>query len=349
MRSRHDPRRAFTLIELLVVIAVIAILVALLLPAVQQAREAARRSYCKNNLKQLGLAMHNYHDVHGVFPPGYIGDYGHYSNSGATPIVHHKGANNNFGQWNWTAMIAPMLEQSAAFDLLDVSGRHGAAALADWSNTQSVFQTPVASLRCPSDSAPDITPASVGGFRRPRDDANGALRLTAVMNYIGVNRGAYKQDVLARKSESNGIFYVDSKVRFRDITDGTSNSLLIGERAWRYQVINPISGAPKKVESGAGLLWVTRSANDDDNECTGCGYSDSLGLTGIGVNPKDVYPPLGGSINHGYARGKFSSRHTGGAQFVLADGSVRFLSENLSTMTYTRLGSKSDGELIGEF
>ncbi|WP_339743883.1 DUF1559 domain-containing protein [uncultured Rubinisphaera sp.] len=341
--SASQFRRAFTLIELLVVIAIIAILVALLLPAVQQAREAARRSSCKNNLKQIGLALHNYHDTYRVMPPGYIGDYGHFSNSGGTPIVHPKGANNNRGQWTWTAMIAPMIEQSASFDLLDVSDRHGAAALDDWSNTQSVFQTPVTSLRCPSDTAPD----SAGGLRRPAD-TSGTRRNIAVVNYIGVNRGANSHNVRARKNQSNGIFYVDSKVRMRDITDGTSNTLIVGERAWTYKVTNPSTGALQNVDARAGNLWITRSSNDPNNECGGCGYSDALGVTGIGVNGKDLFN-ASFAIQQGRARGKFSSRHSGGAQFVLSDGSVRFLSENLSTQTYSRLGSKSDGNVIGEF
>ncbi|HBN76034.1 MAG TPA: prepilin-type cleavage/methylation domain-containing protein [Planctomycetaceae bacterium] len=341
--SAFQFRKAFTLIELLVVIAIIAILVALLLPAVQQAREAARRSSCKNNLKQIGLALHNYHDTYRVMPPGYIGDYGHYSNSGGTPLVHPKGANNNVGQWTWTAMIAPMIEQSAAFDALNVSGRSGAAALNNWANTQAVFQTPVASLRCPSDTGPD----TAGGLRRP-STAGGTRRNVAVVNYVGVNRGANSHNVRARKNQSNGIFYVDSKVRFRDITDGTSNTLIAGERAWRYKVTNPSTGGLDNVDSRASNLWITRSSNDPNNECGGCGYSDALGVTGIGVNGKDLYN-ASFVLQQGRARGKFSSFHDGGAQFVLSDGSVRFLSENLSTTTYSRLGNKSDGNLIGEF
>ncbi len=347
-RPESRERSAFTLIELLVVIAIIAILVALLLPSVQQAREAARRSSCKNNLKQIGLALHNYHETFKVFPPGYIGDYGHYNNSGTTPAVHPKGATsaggNGAAQWNWTAFNSPMMEQSAAYDLLDISNRHGGAAVDAWSMTGDAFQTPVSAFRCPSDVAPDVGT----GHRRVRGSTSGTLRAVAITNYIGVNRGANNRNVWARKTQANGIFTVDSKTRMRDLTDGSSNTLIAGERCWEYKVTNPGSGAIETVNANAGNLWVTRSSNDADVQCTGCGYGDSLGVTGHAPNPKNVHDSSD-VLQHNYTRGQFSSLHAGGVQFVLADGSVRFISENLSNTTYTRLGNRKDGNVIGQF
>ncbi len=342
-RQRYARRSAFTLIELLVVIAIIAILVALLLPAVQQAREAARRSACKNNLKQIGLALHNYHDTFKVFPPGYIGDFGHYSRSGGTPLIHPKGAVNNVAQWNWTAFIAPMVEQGAAYDLLGVSERHGAAAVDDWANTQSTFQTPVAVFRCPSDAGPD----TAGSLRRPRGDTSTTRREIALNNYMGINRGANSLNVRARKRQANGIFYVDSKTRIRDITDGTSNTLMVGERAWEYKTVHPNNGNVVTAQTRAGNVWVSRSSTDPNNECAGCGYSDALAVTGLSVNPKDILNGAG-NVAHWRIRGRLSSLHAGGVQVTMADGSVRFISENMSTITLNRVGNRRDGNVVGE-
>jgi len=340
-------RKGFTLIELLVVIAIIAILVALLLPAVQQAREAARRSSCKNNLKQIGLAMHNYHDTFRVFPPGYVGDYGHFSITGNGATEHPKGPDNNKGQWNWTAMIAPMMEQAAAYDVLNVNGRHAGQALNgganNWGATQVVFQTPVPAFRCPSDAGPD----NDTGLRRPFSDS-GTRRRVAVMNYIAVNRGANSNVVRAKKNQSNGVFYVDSKVRIRDITDGLSNTLLVGERAWDRTIVDPSTGQTRTANNRAGTLWVTRSSDTGNNQCNACGYTDSLGVTYDGVNSNNLFN-TSGTFQNNRGRSSFSSLHSGGAQFVLGDGSVRFISENLATSTLNRLGNKSDGNVIGEF
>ncbi|MEZ5952039.1 MAG: DUF1559 domain-containing protein [Planctomycetaceae bacterium] len=163
----HDGRSrsyAFTLIELLVVIAIIAILVALLLPAVQQAREAARRSSCKNNLKQIGLALHNYHDTYNTFPMG---------------ISHHKAGcaldagdadgmyvafwDERFGSWTWQAMLMPMLEQGTTYDQVGVGVREAHAALLD-ATRRGILATPVPSLNCPSDNGPAVNNYSL----RPR-------------------------------------------------------------------------------------------------------------------------------------------------------------------------------------
>jgi len=348
-RPESRERSAFTLIELLVVIAIIAILVALLLPAVQQAREAARRSSCKNNLKQIGLALHNYHETFKVFPPGYIGDYGTYSVSGTTNIqTHPKGATGNVAQWNWLAFIAPMMELSAGYDALGVGSRHGGAAIDDWANTGPIFQSPISSVRCPSDTGPDVG----SGHRRPRGSTNTTRREVTLSNYIGVNRGANNQNVWPRKNQATGIFTVDSKVRMRDITDGTSNTLIVGERTWEYKVTNPSTGAIDTVNANAGNMWVTRSADDSTDTspmaCNGCGYTDALGVTGLAPNSKDAYNGSG-ALTHNRVRGQFSSLHAGGVQFVLADGSVRFISENLSNTTYNRLGNRKDGNVVGQF
>lgn len=182
-------RRGFTLIELLVVIAIIAILIALLLPAVQMAREAARRTQCRNNLKQLGLALHNYHDTHTTFPPGLIA------------------ANDNFrdGMHSGLAMLLPQLEQSAVYNQLDfnVSWRDPVNAAATSAH--------ISAFRCPS---------SIGGLPQ-----NGGFDLP-VTDYV-FSKGT--RAWLCLNGETSGMFDINSRVRARDVTDGLSNTFAMGE------------------------------------------------------------------------------------------------------------------------
>lgn len=300
-------RKAFTLIELLVVIAIIAILIALLLPAVQQAREAARRTQCKNNLKQLGLALHNYHDVNLAFPPGWV-DQGPDGNS----------------VWNWTAMILPYLEQSALYDQLNVGNSPPVDVLAD-TDLVTLMQQPLTAFRCPSDTGPGI---NTNGNRL---NSGQSLALT---NYVG-NAGSNR--IERAGSEADGLYCQNSKVRIRDVTDGTSNTIAVGERAWK------LNGYDLK----AGVSFMNRTAYGNQTEFGGV-YSLGSGQTPINCT------------NGTICRRGFSSLHTGGSQFLLMDGSVRFISENIDhdpdnsgvpnvDSTYERLCGIADGQVIGEF
>lgn len=346
---KPSRRRGFTLIELLVVIAIIAILIALLLPAVQQAREAARRTQCKNNLKQLGLALHNYNDVYSVLPSGHqahfsnwrdIGDNDRtgYATSGTT------GTNFAKANWSWMAYILPMLEQSSAFESLDVNGRRADQALAT-PEGQRIMQTPIAAFLCPSDSKPDLTDSF-----RDVEPSNSETDIPVIIsNYVASNRGqAASRQTRGRMNQfTDGLFYVNSKTRFRDITDGTSNVLCVGERAWTYKATDG-NGVRQTVESKAGLGLVVRATTDSNRSCFGCGYSDALGVAGTGINHNNILSSSG-VFNSTYARSTYSSSHTGGAQFLLADGSVHFLSENLDINVFEHLGERADGEVVGEF
>ena len=144
--SRSNRQRGFTLIELLVVIAIIAILIALLLPAVQQAREAARRSTCKNNLKQIGLAMHNYHETFGMFPPGYVEE-----------ILNTNGGHvaDNEGHWAWNALLLPYLDQAPLFNQLNV-GTVPVSTMLNNATVRGSMQKTLPVFRCPSDTGPQI-------------------------------------------------------------------------------------------------------------------------------------------------------------------------------------------------
>jgi len=239
-------RRGFTLIELLVVIAIIAILIALLLPAVQQAREAARRSQCKNNLKQIGLAMHNYHDTHNIFPPGIAhhkagcaqnssGDY--YLDSSSPQIA--------YGSWSWQAMLMPMLEQSSLYNQVGVGTQEAHEALLVDAYRRSL-EARVASLSCPSDDGPQITYSG----KRPQD-SNRTLRNVAKSNYVASHHhqvcvcnntaGTVSTTDLinyAGQAPFSGMFAHNNGVHMRDVLDGSSNTLLAGERAWGLSMNN---------------------------------------------------------------------------------------------------------------
>ncbi len=318
MVGRRRSRLGFTLIELLVVIAIIAILIALLLPAVQQAREAARRTQCKNNLKQIGLAMHNYLDVHECFPIG----------ARYAPGRHHP----------WTIGTLPYVDQANLGNR--IPDGIFVAALA------TLGQTPLAFLRCPSDGS-----IGSGKLIPGQHVARAAWWWTnqqTATNYKGCN-GAMWNGVPFRRFDTagrfgntaardlefgNGVFprnwpevaipanRGDNCVTtlIRDVTDGTSNTILIGE-------------------SMPG--WCDDSAWTDDN--------GTIATVGIPINQYRTAvarAPFAGDWRQSYG---YASQHVGGAQFTMCDGSVRFDGETISLTTNYGLGTISTGEVPGEF
>jgi len=228
-------KRGFTLIELLVVIAIIAVLVALLLPAVQQAREAARRSSCKNNLKQLGLALHNYHDTHTVFPPGWVLPC-------ADTEPNHRFIGRNP---SWGFYILPMLEQSQIYNLQDFqmgsANCGGSAGILDAPNATNRMNEELPAFSCPSDIKPSRNPDGFG-----------------TASYVA-NRGTDNRDGQdSSVGIQNGMFWTNSSTKMRDITDGTSNTFMVGEVSWnQWWAFGPGSNVLKE---GLGLVFVTTSA-----------------------------------------------------------------------------------------
>jgi len=306
-------RRGFTLIELLVVIAIIAVLIALLLPAVQQAREAARRSQCQNNLKQHGLALHNYHDTHNVFPPGGI--------SIPMPVGSTTDAdfNNNEG-WGWGAFILPFLEQGNLHTQLGVTKRQlreliASTVMINGQLERVLMQTPLAVFKCPSDpTGPTQESAlSVNAAGNPArmnwGGGNGGAPNTffaGTSNYVGVagnfevrrgppNQGRVNDGILARNSDT----------RMGSITDGTSNTFMVGER---------------DTYCGASAWVGNRSPFGSGPR----GMNNTVGTSHLPLNHD---PPI---FANNECSETFSSPHTGGGYFLLADGSVRFVSENIS-------------------
>lgn len=197
MRNRS---RGFTLVELLVVIAIIGVLVALLLPAVQQAREAARRAQCINNLKQIGLAMHNYHDTHRSLPAGFNNDLG----------------------WSWGAAILPFIEQKALYDEFGKT-----SILMDLSDPDILSATRVKldGFRCPSDPAPDLNDKSV-----PNVGAREEIAYASYVASMGTNKDATLGNL------GTGMFWAKSYIKLRDVIDGTSNTFLAGEREYQHSI-----------------------------------------------------------------------------------------------------------------
>lgn len=264
--------KAFTLVELLVSIAIIGILIALLLPAVQQARAAARRTNCQNHLKQLGLGLHNYHDAHRMLPPG--------------AIVFGPAFRTTTG-WGWGAMNLPFIEQRSLYDQLDL---HVNNALA---GNRDLLQHRLSVHVCPADSQPDLFAVEISG-EFTADVATG--------NYLG------NFHVLGPLSNT----------RFSDITDGLSQTILLGERRF-------IPDSPGGDAVSSGWYGLVSGANS---------YSfHSVPYLTLGVTA---------TIN----RGGFSSLHAGGAQVAFADGSVRLLSQNMDTETLIGLGTLNGGETV---
>ncbi len=319
-RTNKRARPGFTLVELLVVIAIIGILIALLLPAVQAAREAARRMSCSNGLKQISLGMHNYHDTFKTLPPGqlFIGDTG-----GTSRATRGRG-------WGWSALILPQMEQSGLYEGLDFS-----RLMADPVNIDLV-RTYNNIFLCPSSPQPeDGVPVGNGSQTYTIVDPG-----QAPTNYVG-NGGAFRNSFNTHNTPTdrqNGVLLRDKSIKFRDITDGTSNTLLAGETIY-YD-----------------FLW---DPNMYGRAHHTAGTADS-GLALMRIGRRRLNPPA--TASNTIKREAFASYHPGGAQFALCDGSVRFLSETIehSNTTYAnraivpwgtfqRLAARNDGQPIGEF
>lgn len=336
---RGKWRRAFTLIELLVVIAIIAVLVALLLPAVQQAREAARRSQCKNNLKQYGLALANYHDVYNMFPIG--------GQNWASPNI------------GWQARVLPFMDQAPMYNQMNFNTFSGNPI-----DNGNAFQTPLADgmnmwshsvpyQYCPSDSHPFQSPQWSGWGTAPNVNFSGPTD----GNYCGslgsqrtpsaspscqpflafANPTFYDHGNTLDPNHLSGMFTrLGARVRIGDVSDGSSNTIFVAEMLPKC---NDHSG-------GNGGQWAYNGDNNAHastlvpiNTYTTCPWAVATQIT---------LPACTNPNNWNLSWG-FRSMHTGGAQFLFVDGSVQFLSQNINYQTYQYLGGRADGQPIGQY
>jgi prepilin-type N-terminal cleavage/methylation domain-containing protein len=306
-------RRGFTLIELLVVIAIIAILIALLLPAVQQAREAARRTQCKNNLKQLGLALHNYHDVHLQFPLGVLNKH------------------------NWRIATLPMLEQSAAYNQLDfVSSTVGFAGNVTDANTPVLKSWKVASHICPS-SPLDSNP-NYGGWNPNRYQGHHYAAIGGAYN-AGYGTCYSFYGVMC----DNGPLQINRAMSIAKITDGTSNVMLVAEQSDRvkwtgaasWEFVDNKSQGPSGMRGG----WYGPGNTTVGTSQT----SQAAGMSTVIYGPN---APCGDFFQCGVVYSNstnLASAHTGGIHVLMGDGAVRFVSDSIDLTTFKRVGMREDG------
>lgn len=341
-KHAHAPvrRRGFTLIELLVVIAIIAILIALLLPAVQQAREAARRTQCRNNLKQMGIAFHNYHDVHRSFPYAYM--------------IDGRSLNAN----SWGLQLLPYMDQAPLYNQFDTSVPYfnegttlGFPAALVAANLE-VGKVQLAMFVCPSSVTRAIDqwkiPAGAGGPGFPPLDltwegakidytiATGVRGDFSRLAYVGTPYGSSRSGVLSPAAPGES-----GSNRMSGITDGSSNTFLVGERVggaviYRKRVVDT-SALGEIFGQANGGSWI--DLLNGENWISGSLYDGTDG-------------PDGGpcAVNCTNQRGKgFYSFHDGGALFLLGDGSVRFIGANIAQLTFASLITKSGNEIVGEF
>jgi len=334
LRFHSISRRGFTLVELLVVIAIIGVLVALLLPAVQAAREAARRMSCSNNLKQIGLALHNYHDTHRSFPIGSRHSVGDVANPG-------------FGVSWWLGLLS-FVEQGTLFDQLTVNGNHpgslsnggGGAYEGHAVNGPVVNEREISVMICPSSPLKavrssgytyTITCPQYTGISGAANDSLGFNLNSTDRQWVGYQGGTVSLGGLLTPLDS---------VKMRDATDGLSNTIIVGEQSDFVRDTNGNKTATINNHQGfmCGIIGRTFGFSERTFNTTTIMYpinGATLSLTGV-------------RNNDGTNNGIFSA-HPGGAQVVVADGSVRFLSENLELRTLKLLATRDDGQVLGEF
>jgi prepilin-type N-terminal cleavage/methylation domain-containing protein/prepilin-type processing-associated H-X9-DG protein len=313
----RQSSRGFTLIELLVVIAIIAVLIALLLPAVQAAREAARRIQCTNNLKQVGIGLHNYHDAIGAFPPG---------------LISRPGSDgDNIGPgWGWAAMILPQIEQPAVFNVINFS------LGIEFPANMTARLVKINTFICPSD-------ASFQAQFTVVDDSTSSTILgtpicdVASSNYVGcVGKGDPSSlypysptDNPPGRDNGNGLFFRNRSVRIAEITDGTSQTIAVGERSQNLARAT-WTGAVTHAAVPITELQAEDGLSPESGDALVIAHTGELD----GPNSKPAHAD------------QFWSRHPGGAQFAFADGSVRFIKEKRPLPIFQALATRAGGEIV---
>jgi prepilin-type N-terminal cleavage/methylation domain-containing protein/prepilin-type processing-associated H-X9-DG protein len=337
-------RRGFTLVELLVVIAIIGILIALLLPAVQAAREAARRSECTNKLKQLALGMHNFHDVHREFPK---------NANGGTDV------GSNWSAWHCYSAgykILPYIEQNTLYQQFILKNT------SSFSANYPAFRTRLSAFLCPSaPKAPSVS--QIGSWGGPGT------------NYAWCSGSSPHTGWSANQTNANGMFCTTTERKMSDVTDGLSNTIMASEilsgdgvanqPTYPYDVFY-VSASPftsianKNFPTQAEITALGTAAQSPTGELSNNGtlwawYAHGQSLLTTTAPPNWRYPTTAATCcpggAHDWSWGVFSPRsmHPGGVNAALGDGSVRFISETINLLTFQRLGNRKDGQVVGQF
>jgi prepilin-type processing-associated H-X9-DG protein len=317
-----------------VVISIIAVLIALLLPAVQAAREAARRAQCVNNLKQIGIALHNYHSATETFPPGYISAVDK-TIVDACDADAPNGASVDLGPgWAWGSMILPYMEQTAVFNAINFN------LSVAYRQNDTASLTSISSYLCSTDPGPSTVPV----LANPPGPTVNIVDYVSRGNYVGMfglgeicaQSGATDLPNQGAVGTHSGCFYRNSRTRIADILDGTSNTIAVGERShnlsyvtWTARSIGGWLGKTSVVEGG------TDRFNASPEEC----WTQVLGPAGLEDGPRTINNPTAHVED-------YWSLHPGGANFLFADGSVRFLKATINPLPWRALATRASGEAI---